>query len=135
MSHEKDVSSNCLTPILRVEDFQEAIDYYTKKLFFKVSWKWGTPPSFGCVNLGRTEIFFCLRNQGAPGTWLFISIDNVDNYVARVKKAGAEVIYGPADEPWGCREIHVRDPNQHVIRFAQQIPMRQPDLPVKRVML
>jgi hypothetical protein len=51
----------------------------------------------------------------------------------RIRRAGAEVIYGPRDEPWGCREIHVRDPNQHVIRFGQGIPAREPKLTIERV--
>ena len=62
-----------------------------------------------------------------------IFMDDVDDYCERISKAGAEVIYGPRDEPWGCREIHVRDPNQHVIRFSQGIPAREPKLPIERV--
>ena len=33
-----------------------------------------------------------------------------------------EVVYGPEDEPWGCREIHVRDHSGHIFRFGQSIP-------------
>ncbi len=41
--------------------------------------------------------------------------------------------YGPADEPWGVREIHVQDPNQHVLRFGHGIPTREPKLEIERV--
>jgi len=37
------------------------------------------------------------------------------------------------DEPWRVREIHVRDPNQHVIQFGHGIPMREPKLEIERV--
>jgi catechol 2,3-dioxygenase-like lactoylglutathione lyase family enzyme len=133
MSHDPKPSAQCLTPILSVRDFREATRYYTKKLFFDLLWEWDKPPSFGCVRLGNVEIFFCLEAQGHPGMWMSIFMDDVDDYFERISKAGAEVISGPKDYPWGCREIHVRDPNQHVIRFSQGIPAREPKLPIKRV--
>ncbi|MBI2928602.1 MAG: VOC family protein [Verrucomicrobia bacterium] len=133
MSQHQKPSAQCLTPILYVRDFREAAQYYTKKLLFDLLWEWGKPPSFGCVGLGKVEIFFCLGAQGQPGMWMSIFMEDVDDYLERITKAGAEVIYGPKDEPWGCREIHVRDPNQHVIRFSQGIPAREPKLPINRV--
>lgn len=133
MNRDIKPSAQCLTPILCVRNFREATRYYTRKLFFDLLWDWGKPPSFGCVRLGNVEIFFCLKAQGQPGTWMSIFMDDVDDYFERISKAGAEVIYGPRDEPWGCREIHVRDPNQHVIRFSQGIPAREPKLPIDRV--
>jgi len=133
MSHLAKPSAQCLTPILYVRDFREATQYYTKKLLFDLRWQWGKPPSFGCVGLGNVEIFFCLKAQGHPGTWMSIFMHDVDDYFERIGKMGAEVICGPKDYPWGCREIQVRDPNQHVIRFSQGIPAREPKLPIERV--
>lgn len=60
-------SAECLTPILYVRNFREATRYYTKKLFFDLLWDWGKPASFGCVRLGKAEIFLCLKGQGQPG--------------------------------------------------------------------
>ncbi|HTL59885.1 MAG TPA: VOC family protein [Candidatus Limnocylindrales bacterium] len=129
----KNISAQCLTPILFVRDFAEAMNYYTRTLLFSKLWDWGDPPSFGAVRLGRIEIFFCLRAQGSPGTWLSIFLDDVDDYYTRIKRLGANIIYGPKDEPWGVREIHVQDPNQHVIRFGHGIPTREPNLLIDRV--
>jgi predicted enzyme related to lactoylglutathione lyase len=126
-------SAECLTPILSVRDFREATEYYTKSLLFDLRGDWGDPPTFGCVALGKIEIFFCLRAQGAPGTWMSVFMDDVDGYRDAIKQSGADIIREPKDEPWGCREMHVRDPNQHVIRFSQGIPAREPKLPVERV--
>src|SRR5580765_8912649 len=133
MSPPAKVQAECLTPILYVRDFKEAMDYYTGKLLFEKLWDWGTPPTFGAVRLGRVEIFFCLQGQGKPGTWLSIFVDDVDSYHAQIKESGADIIHGPVNEPWGMREIHVRDPNQHVIRFGHGIPMRAPSLRIERV--
>src|SRR5215831_5285225 len=124
------ISAECLTPIFYVRDLAEAMSYYTEKLLFKRLWDWGQPPSFGAVKLGNVEIFFCHQGQGHPGTWLCIFVDDVDDYCERITRLGAEVIHGPIDEPWGMREIHVRDPNQHVLRFGHGIPMREPQLQI-----
>lgn len=133
MSKPAKVSAERLTPILYVRDFQEAMNYYTQKLLFERLWDWGDPPTFGAVRLGKAEIFFCLSGQGHPGTWLFIFVDDVDDYYNRIKTLGAKIAHGPVDEPWGMREIHVQDPNQHMLRFGQGIPSREPALEVERV--
>lgn len=135
MSSNPKITAECLTPILYVRDFAEAMNYYTEKLLFEKLWEWGDPPGFGAVRLGKVEIFFSQGGQGHPGMWLCIFVDDVDDYCERIKKLGAEVIFGPENEPWGVREIHVRDPNEHVIRFGHGIPTREPNLPVERVRL
>ena len=135
MSDDKKISAECLTPILYVRDFAEALNYYTEKLLFRKLWDWDKPPSFGAVGLGKVEIFLSLGGQGYPGTWLSIFIDDVDDYFERITKLGAEVIRAPKDEPWGLREMHVRDPNQHIIRFGHGIPMREPKLEIERVVV
>jgi uncharacterized glyoxalase superfamily protein PhnB len=135
MADDTKISAQCLTPILYVRDFAEAMNYYTQKLLFEKLWDWGDPPTFGAVRLGRVEIFFCLGEQGHPGMWLSIFVDDVDDYYERITKLGAEVIHGPQDESWGVREIHVRDPNQHVIRFGHGIPMQEPIMEIERVTL
>jgi uncharacterized glyoxalase superfamily protein PhnB len=132
MSNAGKISVECLTPILYVRDFSEAMNYYTEKLLFERLWEWGDPPDFGAVRLGKVEIFFCLNGQGHPGTWLSIFMEDVDDYFERITRLGADVIEGPTDYPWGCREVRVRDPNQHVIRFSQGIPMHEPKLAIAR---
>lgn len=135
MSNQGVISAEHLVPILYVRDFTEAMEYYTEKLLFRRLWDWGEPPSFGAVKLGAVELFFCLEGQGKPGMWLSIFLDDVDDYCERITKLGAEVIEKPADKPWGMREMLVRDPNEHVIRFGHAIPMHEPKMEVERVMV
>lgn len=135
MGKDNDIAAECLTPILYVRDFEQATKYYTDKLLFRKLWDWGTPPGFGAVALGKVEIFFCLKGQGRPGSWLSIFLEDVDEYFERISKLGAEVIQPPTDMPWGVREMHVRDPNEHVLRFGHGIPMRQPSMEIERVIV
>ena len=62
-----------------------------------------------------------------------IFMEDVDDYFERLTKTGASVLSAPEDMPWGCREMLVADPNQHVIRFSQGIPAREPKLKIARV--
>lgn len=48
--------------------------------------------------------------SGTPVPDLSIEVDDLDEMLERVKAAGFEVVYGPADEPWGVRRFYVRDP-------------------------
>ncbi|MGB9109259.1 MAG: VOC family protein [Telluria sp.] len=48
--------------------------------------------------------------SGTPVPDLSIEVDDVDTALARVKKAGFTIEYGPCDEPWGVRRFFVRDP-------------------------
>ena len=124
-----------VTPILTVRDFAEAVEHYTKTLHFELQWNSGDPPEFGCVALDKAEIFLCQGGQGQAGTWLMIFMDNVDAYCEQIMASGAEIVQPPTDQPWGCREMLVRDPNEHVIRFAHAIPTREPKLEVERAEL
>jgi len=73
MSNAAKISAECLTPILYVRDFAEAMKYYTEKLLFDRLWEWGDLPDFGAVRLDKVEVFFCLGGPGHPGTWLSIA--------------------------------------------------------------
>ena len=134
MTEQAPIRAN-VTPILTVRDFPESVDYYTKKLHFDLQWEWGEPPEFGCVAMDKAEIFLCKGGQGEPGTWLMIFMDDVDAYCDKITASGAEITQAPTDQPWGCREMLVRDPNEHMIRFAHGIPSREPKLEVDRAPL
>ena len=118
MSDAPKVSAECLTPILFVHDFSESMNYYTQKLLFNRLWDWGDPPSFGAVRLDKVEIFFCLKGQGQPGTWMMIFLDSVDDLYREFQERGAKVLKSPTNMPWGTREMNVEDPDGHRIRFG-----------------
>jgi uncharacterized glyoxalase superfamily protein PhnB len=47
-----------------------------------------------------------------------VFLNDVDAYYAAVKERGADILQAPRDEPWHVREMLVRDPDGHVIRFG-----------------
>ena len=48
--------------------------------------------------------------SGTPAPDLSIEVDDLDEALDRVSKAGLPIEYGPASEPWGVRRFYVRDP-------------------------
>ena len=126
-----------VTPILNVSSIPESIAWF-QRLGFAKCWDWGTPPTFGSVGAGEIEIFLCLNAQGGrgkstlsrtggdngsddqeKGVWMSLWVESVDAVHARCMNEGIEVTHGPADEPWGVREMHVRHPDGHVLRISQ----------------
>ncbi len=64
------------------------------------------------------------REGGLPGPTaeiLFVVAD-VDAEADRLGRAGASILTGPVDRPWGHRTLHVQDPDGHVVELAQEIP-------------
>jgi catechol 2,3-dioxygenase-like lactoylglutathione lyase family enzyme len=63
------------------------------------------------VTDGRPQV--SIASEGGSGTAvpdLSVEVDNLEEVRKRVNKAGLKIEYGPADEPWGVRRFHVRDP-------------------------
>ena len=128
-----------LTPILNVSDIQQSFDWF-QKLGWKKAWDWGDPPSFGGVCSGKCEIFLCRDGQGGrgrgrnastfgeaggesadKGSWMSIWVDDVDKVHRHCVEEDIEIVFEPADMPWGVREMHIRHPDGHVFRVSQGI--------------
>lgn len=108
-------------PILYSSDVKRSLKYYIEVLGFDDCWEWGDPVDFGGIVKNDVEIFFCLKGQGHPGTWLAILVDNVDEYCKAIKDKGAKIVAEPVDREWNMREMLVEDPDGHIIRFGQRI--------------
>jgi uncharacterized glyoxalase superfamily protein PhnB len=110
-----------LIPILYSEDIRRSITHYTDVLGFEESWIWDDPPTFGGVSTDEIRLFFCRQDQGHPGTWICLNVENVDEYFKFITERGAEVLSPPENKPWFMREMLVRDPDGHIIRFGHGI--------------
>jgi lactoylglutathione lyase len=71
-----------------------------------------------------------LTGQGAsrpvePAGEVVFLVEDVDAEAERLRTAGATILMGPVDRPWGHRTLHVEDPDGFVVELAVEIP-RQP---------
>ena len=113
-----DVRFESATPIFSVNAVPASVEYYVRQLGFQLAWDWGKPPTFACVKRGDVALFLSQRTQGSPGTWLFLSVDDVDRLHVEYKASGAKIVEPPADRPWGRREMIVEDPDGHRLRLT-----------------
>ena len=65
------------------------------------------------------------KPPGRPGGEVVFLVGDVDAEAARLAAAGATILAGPVDRPWGHRTLHLEDPDGFVVELAQEIP-RQP---------
>jgi catechol 2,3-dioxygenase-like lactoylglutathione lyase family enzyme len=63
--------------------------------------------------------FMTEGGSGAPVPDLSIEVDDLDEALARMKKAKIRLEYGPVDEPWGVRRFFVRDPFGKLVNILQ----------------
>jgi uncharacterized glyoxalase superfamily protein PhnB len=79
----------------------------------------------GRIMLGQpAEGFRNPKHLGANTMLMYIYIDDVDAHCERARTAGAEIVDEPADQEYGNRHYHARDPEGHDWYFAQ--PVRVP---------
>jgi catechol 2,3-dioxygenase-like lactoylglutathione lyase family enzyme len=113
-----------VTPILEVKDVRASEAFYREKLGFRPGEFFGDPPVF-CI-CGRENVSIFLDQSRTPRPtplnqyWAaYFYVDNVDELAAEFQSRGVEIIRGPCDQDYGCREIDVRDPDGHIIGFGQ----------------
>ncbi len=103
------------TPILRVDDLDKSLGYYTGPLGFRTDWR---VQGFASVSRGRCSLMLSEGEQGHAGTWLWIGLNDVEQLFAELQRSGARIRQGPTNFPWGSLEIQVTDLDGHVLRFA-----------------
>ncbi len=104
-------------PILNVGDLLVSVSYYVETLGF-ISAEWGNNV-FTSVNRDRAGIYLCQGGQGRPGTWVWIGVEDVATLYEEYTTSGARILRPPQNYPWAF-EMHVEDPDGHVLRFGSE---------------
>lgn len=107
-----------LTPILNVKSILESINYYVSILGFKQDWVWGDPSTFASISRDGVCIFLCQNAQGRSGTWLSISVENVDALYEDYQAKGVVIRQAPTNFSWGMREMNIEDLDGHRLRIG-----------------
>jgi lactoylglutathione lyase len=61
-----------------------------------------------------------------PGGEVVFLVGDVDAEAERLRAAGATILSGPVDRPWGHRTLHMEDPDGFVVELAEEIPRQPP---------
>ncbi len=101
-------------------DVDSASAFYEDILGLTVLMDLGWIRTYGSSS--KMTIQLSVMSQGGSGTAvpdMSIEVDDLDEVLTRVRRAGLPIEYGPATEPWGVRRFYVRDPLGKLINILQ----------------
>lgn len=117
-------------PTLRILDAARARAFYVGQLGFRIDFEWRhreDSPVFMQVSRDGLAVYLSERElDGPPGGAVYLYVENVDDWHAELGRAGVEVEQAPRDEPWGNREMALRDPFGNRLLIATARPLRAP---------
>lgn len=105
-------------PVLHVPDVKAAAAFYRDVLGF--TWDFGDE-TYAVVWRDNSAIHFVRDEDRSRCVHLFQWVRNVDAYYAEIVGRGAVVASEPTDQPYGIREMSVRDINGIGVVFGQDI--------------
>jgi catechol 2,3-dioxygenase-like lactoylglutathione lyase family enzyme len=111
------VGFECVIPILRVDSLAASIHFYVDVLGFKLNWGGEDESTFASVSRDRQTIMLSQGEQGHPGTWLWIGVEDIEPLFAEYRAKGVKFREGPTNYPWAY-EMKIEDPDGHVLRFG-----------------
>lgn len=77
----------------------------------------------GAIMLGSyTEEQLRADPQPPIGHGIYVFVEDVDAHFARAQAAGARIVYGPEDTPWGTRRYRCLDPEGYEWSFGTYRP-------------
>jgi catechol 2,3-dioxygenase-like lactoylglutathione lyase family enzyme len=105
-----------IAPILSVKDMTVSRNFYKNILGFEEA-DWGTN-DFTSISRDKSGIYLCKGGQGNPGTWIWIGFDgDIFKLYDELKAKGVTIRQPPLNYSWAL-EMHVEDPDGHVLRFG-----------------
>jgi catechol 2,3-dioxygenase-like lactoylglutathione lyase family enzyme len=113
-----------IASVLEVKDVIASEAFYREKLGFGPGSFAGDPPCFCIVRRDAVSIFLDQSRDPRPAPlnqyWAaYLYVDDVDAFAAELTARGVAIVHGPVDQPYGCREIDIRDPDGHIIGIGQ----------------
>lgn len=117
-------------PILVYPDVEQAIDFLCSTFGFteRLRAAFGGTVTHaqlsvreGSIMIGRQAGHYRAPQGDEVSAYVHIAVDNVDQHFERAQRAGARIIHGPIDQPFGERQYTVRDHAGHWWTFSQHI--------------
>ncbi len=121
------MARQAVTPSLFSDDLDNTIAFYLTELGFRQTGIYhdqGDPgPTWTELSLGKANIWFFANPLGgfpkpAFSGLIYLFVDDVDSYHLTLG-ASVEIAWGPQSQPYGLRELGIRDCNGYYLVFAQ----------------
>ncbi|MGH6918592.1 MAG: VOC family protein [Geminicoccaceae bacterium] len=111
--------------VLAVPDAEATAVWWVEVMGFEHVLKvpgWAFVRRGACVlRLGSCPDALFPKDLGDHSYFGYVLVDSVDQLRDEISGSGAELIFPPADQPWGFREMGVRTPDGHRIMFGQRL--------------
>jgi catechol 2,3-dioxygenase-like lactoylglutathione lyase family enzyme len=120
-------------PVLVAGDIPAAVDFYTRKLGFKLGFTWGDPPTFAGVNLGKVQMFLQKGTPDPKGCSVTFLVGDADQLYEFHRANGVEVTVEISDREYGIRDYGVRDLNGYHLSFGHHLFNVGPPIRIERV--
>jgi catechol 2,3-dioxygenase-like lactoylglutathione lyase family enzyme len=117
------VGFEVVTPVLRVSSVSASIDYYVEKLGFKLDWKQGF---FASVSRGRCCLFLSQGDQGNPGSWVWIGVEDAEALFDEYSASGAKIRHPLTNYPWAL-EMQAEDLDGNILRLGSDSRQGEPE--------
>jgi uncharacterized glyoxalase superfamily protein PhnB len=113
---------NTIIPILRVKDAEQSARFYCEKLGFTKDWEHQFGPDFPVfmsISCGSLRLFLSEhKGSGTDCAELYIYVPDVDSLHAQFISRGVSIEQPLTDQPWGVRDMQIRDADQHRFTYA-----------------
>ena len=123
MSIEGSIRFHGAVPILKVQNLTTSLDHYRNVLGFALDWQY--EEIIASVSRDGASLMLCEGDQGNPGTWVWIGVGDAAALYQEYVASGATVRLPPTNYPWAY-EMHVEDPDGHVLRLGSEPRNDQP---------
>lgn len=108
------------TPIFRVTDLPQSLDWYQSVLGFQIAWTWGDPADHASVCRDSAQVNLVVEPGGQlTVSRVYFETLGVDAYYDRVSRAGGQVSVSIGDRPYGMRDFRVVDPAGNELSFGE----------------
>jgi len=100
--------------------------FYKDLLGFEEA-SWGTD-DFTSIYRNNSGIYLCKGGQGSAGVWIWVGFDG-DIFVLHdaLKAKGVKIKQPPLNFSWAL-EMHIEDPDGHILRFGTDPNVDEPFL-------
>ena len=115
------VSLESIVPTLRVSSLDQSLAFY-ESLGLCVAWVHQPAegqPRLAAVQHGAIQLFLTEHAVAPFGAVVYVNTRGVDALRTLAEARGISPILGPADRPWGQREVYFQDPDGNVLRFGE----------------
>ena len=112
-------------PLFYVERAAAAQAFYCHQLGFHLEFAHRLDPlkDDPCyMGISRDGIWLHISSysgDGVPGSVANLIVDNIDEIYAEYAKQGLQIDTPPTDQPWGSREMYIKDPEGNSLRYIQ----------------